>query len=699
MKKIMVGLIIFTLTLSVTASVRVITYNVLNFGGNDEDRLPFFETIFNDVDADLFLLQEIEDGIGGELLLSVINNGTNDFSGARYLNGPDTNNFLIYRNSLITFGSQDTIATDLRDISEFELIIDGNLIRFYSCHLKASEGYENERLEEVTKLRNHLSQLNEGSEFIIVGDMNFYTSSELAYQKFIADEGNNIGRAEDLSDQVGDWHENTNFAGVHTQSTRDSQFGGGASGGLDDRFDFIFSSYQLNNGAGIEYIDETITSFGNDGEHFNMSINDGTNSVVSPEVADALYEASDHLPVFADFNTIISSEPMIVVRIPNIEEEWQQGTEHIIEWVSSSFNDNVKIELQDETSEEREVLAASTENDGEWTWDIPLEQLLGDYKIVISDAVDGNPIDESNNPFHIIEPTTDYTIYEIQYSTTGPSPLEGVQVITYGIVTAVGDYGFFLQDGTGAWNGIFVYEYGTTISQGDEIDITATVAEYYDKTELADIEEYIVLTSGNLLPEAISLSTINVNQEDYEGVIVQVNNAECIDDSLGNGEWLVDDGSGEIIIGDLMYAFVPEIGEFYDIIGVVDYSYSSFKIEPRYSNDINITSSVQESIVNIDFDLYNYPNPFNPSTTIFFELTAKNAKNAKITIHNLKGQKVKNLSPSLCHPEFIEGQGETQYSVTWNGHDNNDQPVSSGIYFYKLISGDFKHTKKMLLLK
>ncbi|MEA2096695.1 MAG: T9SS type A sorting domain-containing protein [Candidatus Cloacimonadota bacterium] len=692
MKKLIISLIVFAIALSLTASVRVVTYNALNFGANDEDRLPFFETILNEIDADIYIFQEIEDEVGGELLLSIINSGTTDFSGSVYLDGPDTNNFLIYRNSLITFASQDTIATDLRDISEFELIIDGNLIRFYSCHLKASTGYENERLEEVSKLRNHLSQLNEGSEFIIVGDMNFYTSSEPGYQKFIADEGNNIGRAEDLSDQVGEWHNNIDFVGVHTQSTRTNQFGGGASGGLDDRFDFIFSSYQLNNGVGIEYIDETITSFGNDGEHFNMSINDGTNSVVSPEVADALYYASDHLPVFADFNTITSSEPMIVVRIPNIEEEWQQGTEHIIEWVSSSFNNNVKIELQNETSEEREVLAASTENDGEWTWNIPLEQLLGDYKIMISDAVDGDPIDESNNPFHIIEPTTNYTIYEIQYSIAGPSPLEGVQVITYGIVTAVGDYGFFLQDGAGAWNGIFVYEYGTTISQGDEIDITATVAEYYDKTELTDIEEYIVLTSGNLLPEAISLSTIDVNQEDYEGVLVQVENAECTDYDAGYGEWLVNDGSGEIMINDLIYAFVPEIGEFYDIIGVVDYSYGSFKIEPRYLSDISISSSVQEGIVNIDFDLYNYPNPFNPTTTISFNLTTEYTENTKLVIYNLKGQKIKSFP-------INQFTNSPVHQVVWNGTDSNDQPVSSGIYFYKLISGDIKQTKKMLLLK
>ncbi len=690
MKRLIISLVVFIITLSLAATVRVVTFNTLNFGGNDVDRLTYFETILNDINADIYLFQEIENGMGGELLLDALNNGTNDFSGSVYLNGPDTNNFLIYRNSLVTFASQDTIATDLRDISEFELFIDGNLIRFYSCHLRASTGNENERFAEVTKLRDHLNQLPEGSEFIIVGDMNFYTSSEPGYQKFIADEINNIGRAEDLSDQIGDWHNNSNFANIHTQSTRDSQFGGGASGGLDDRFDFIFSSYQLNNGAGLEYINDTITSFGNDGEHFNMSINSGTNSVVSPQVADALYYASDHLPVFAEFNTITSSQPLLIVSIPNIEEEWQQGTEHNIEWASSNFNGNVKIELQDEISEEREILAASTENDGEWTWNIPLEQILGDYKIIVSDAEDGDPIDESNNQFYIIEPTTEYTIYDIQYSETGPSPLEGVEIITHGIVTGVSDSGFFLQDGTGAWNGIFVYEYGSEVNLGDEIDITATVEEYFDKTELTDILEYSVLSSGNPLPEAVLLSTFNVNQEDYEGVLVQVNNAECVNYDAGYGEWLVDDGSGEIMINDLMFAYIPIIGEIYNITGVVDYAYGSFRIEPRNSSDITIGSSVQEEIINIDFNLYNYPNPFNPETTIYFETTNLH-ENSRIEIYNLKGQKIKKLE--IWNMELGIN------NVVWNGTDDDNQSVSSGIYFYKLVSGDHQQMKKMLLLK
>ncbi|MCK4653806.1 MAG: right-handed parallel beta-helix repeat-containing protein, partial [Candidatus Cloacimonetes bacterium] len=88
----------------------------------------------------------------------------------------------------------------------------------------------------------------------------------------------------------------------------------------------------------------------------------------------------------------------------------------------------------------------------------------------------------------------------------------------------------------------------------------------------------------------------------------------------------------------------------------------------------------------------NYPNPFNPSTTISFS-TTELTENTEIIIFNIKGQKVKGfqiVSPSPGHT----------LSVTWNGKDSNNKPVSSGIYFYKLKVNDKTiDTKKCLLLK
>ena len=98
-----------------------------------------------------------------------------------------------------------------------------------------------------------------------------------------------------------------------------------------------------------------------------------------------------------------------------------------------------------------------------------------------------------------------------------------------------------------------------------------------------------------------------------------------------------------------------------------------------------------ETIPQSEICLTNYPNPFNPTTTISF--TAEDAKDAELMIYNVKGQKVKTFHVILSG---VEGQS----SIVWNGTDQNNKPVSSGIYLYKLeVNGEVKKTKKMLLLK
>ncbi len=93
--------------------------------------------------------------------------------------------------------------------------------------------------------------------------------------------------------------------------------------------------------------------------------------------------------------------------------------------------------------------------------------------------------------------------------------------------------------------------------------------------------------------------------------------------------------------------------------------------------------------LNNELLLSNYPNPFNPTTTIFFNVT-QTSSFVSLEIYNLKGQKVKTLPVTLSGDEG---------SAIWNGIDDSGKSVSSGIYFYKLKSGNFEKTKKMILMK
>jgi hypothetical protein len=113
------------------------------------------------------------------------------------------------------------------------------------------------------------------------------------------------------------------------------------------------------------------------------------------------------------------------------------------------------------------------------------------------------------------------------------------------------------------------------------------------------------------------------------------------------------------------------------------------KIDEVYDDD-DYTSEEDEIIVEAGFKLYqNYPNPFNPSTTIRFSIP--NSSHVDVRIYNIKGQLVKTLKN-----EFME---KGTHTVQWHGDTNNNQKVSSGIYFIRIQNEKNSAVRKTLLLK
>lgn len=106
---------------------------------------------------------------------------------------------------------------------------------------------------------------------------------------------------------------------------------------------------------------------------------------------------------------------------------------------------------------------------------------------------------------------------------------------------------------------------------------------------------------------------------------------------------------------------------------------------------INYTSIEDENNISENsINLNNHPNPFNPSTTIEFSI--KNNSIVELSVYNVKGQNIK----ILVKDEFTKGS----HSVIWNGENEFGNPVSSGVYFYKLkVDGNIRAVKKCLLLK
>jgi len=87
----------------------------------------------------------------------------------------------------------------------------------------------------------------------------------------------------------------------------------------------------------------------------------------------------------------------------------------------------------------------------------------------------------------------------------------------------------------------------------------------------------------------------------------------------------------------------------------------------------------------------NYPNPFNPITTISFSLSEEHINDTKLVIYNLKGQRIKQFE--------IRNEKSGINKVIWDGKDNDNKSVPSGLYFYKLSAGKHAQTKKMILLR
>ena len=85
----------------------------------------------------------------------------------------------------------------------------------------------------------------------------------------------------------------------------------------------------------------------------------------------------------------------------------------------------------------------------------------------------------------------------------------------------------------------------------------------------------------------------------------------------------------------------------------------------------------------------NYPNPFNPITNLSYDLLEDSYVN--VTIYDMLGNVINNLVNT--------NQSSGYKSVQWNATNNQDQPVSAGVYFYTIQVGDYRQTKKMILLK
>jgi len=180
------------------------------------------------------------------------------------------------------------------------------------------------------------------------------------------------------------------------------------------------------------------------------------------------------------------------------------------------------------------------------------------------------------------------SIYDVQ-GQRDTSLFNGQIVSVTGIVTGNFGSNYFIQDGEGAWNGLFVYDPGRNPHIGDSLILTGTIEEYYEKTEIKTITGYYYISSGHALPAPVNISCEEA-VEPYEAVLVTVDNATCTDANyMANfGMWTVNDGTGDLLVHNTaVYEYEPTEGEVYVVTGQLDYDFDEWKIQLRFDADVS----------------------------------------------------------------------------------------------------------------
>ena len=306
--------------LSVTRLVAWNAENHPNDGAQDSDFQTILEAIGNETVAgntkrlDVLALQETDpvgpggDSIGRiEGILDALYPGTDYASVVTTVDGGGDHTGFVYDTSTVALLESVELAPPTHLFTHHVLRgkfrPDGTLgesdFYVYTIHLKSGTTGSDvtQRGVEAQLLRDDADLLGEGANVLMVGDFNMKSSSESAYANLTA---SGAGQVQDVVAAPGAWFNSPAFKSLHTQDP---------AGPMDDRFDLQLASGELFDGVGLDYVDGSYHVFGNDGTHtFDDAITTGTGAI--PTVLTALSNASDHLPIVADYE-VIPSTPFV----------------------------------------------------------------------------------------------------------------------------------------------------------------------------------------------------------------------------------------------------------------------------------------------------------------------------------------------------------------------------------------------------
>jgi exonuclease III len=313
-------------------TLRVMHYNLLNYrnttsycteqNNNSDKKDGQLKIILKHVKPDIFTVNEM--GANwlnpSKILANALNtDGETAYKQAEFASNGSSSlaNMLFFNSAKLGLHSQSAINKDkngfrlVRSLDLYRLFYkdpialskgDTTFILVVVVHLKAGSGSSDKssRAQQTKALMDYFNENNERINYILCGDLNIRSASESSYQSLTKHSNANI-RFYDPVDLPATWNNSSTYSSLHSQSTRTSSNGCASGGGMDDRFDFILCGNEvLMNDYHLQYVDGSYRALGQDSKRFNGSINSPTNTSVSKQVADALLNTSDHLPILMD---------------------------------------------------------------------------------------------------------------------------------------------------------------------------------------------------------------------------------------------------------------------------------------------------------------------------------------------------------------------------------------------------------------
>jgi len=226
-----------------------------------------------------------------------------------------------------------------------------------------------------------------------------------------------------------------------------------------------------------------------------------------------------------------------------------------------------------------------------------------------------------------------------------------------------------------------------TTVRGDSVIIAGEIDEYNGMTEITNVIYYHVISSGNPLPEPAVINTGDLNvsagasAEQWEAVLVKIDSAVVV--SVGGFTWLIDDGTGQCMVGNMgAYSYVPDSGDIVRVTGVTRFAGNNFNIYPRDDADITVIGVEETQSGKVGFTVLS--NPVFTSAKVL--LTLPRTSYIELSLYNIAGQCISSIKRGVFGPGT--------YAIALDTRD-----IPSGIYFCRLKVGATSFTRKLVVMK